>query len=127
MTNETIQPRPPRRAEVGPSMAERMATAAEDHISKAAIPYLPPAAKAETITKERKNAHGDWLVQSSLGNRLKGLMRDGSNWPDLRPHQQEALDMIATKISRILSGDPAHEDHWDDIMGYALLGKGGHK
>jgi hypothetical protein len=37
------------------------------------------------------------------------------------PIQVEALEMIAHKIGRILSGDPNHQDHWDDIAGYAKL------
>jgi hypothetical protein len=31
------------------------------------------------------------------------------------------LEMIAHKIARILSGDPNHRDHWEDIAGYAEL------
>jgi hypothetical protein len=34
--------------------------------------------------------------------------------------------MIAVKISRILTGDAGEPDHWDDIQGYAHLGKAGH-
>lgn len=82
---------------------------------------------AVTLTNERKSVHGDWIVQSCLSASLKRRMHDGINWSNLSPHQKEALDMIAVKISRILSGDPNHEDHWDDIAGYAFLGKGGHK
>jgi uncharacterized protein (UPF0297 family) len=33
----------------------------------------------------------------------------------------EALDMIAHKIGRIVNGDPAYVDSWDDIAGYAKL------
>lgn len=33
----------------------------------------------------------------------------------------EALDMIATKMSRIMAGDPTYRDNWDDIAGYARL------
>jgi hypothetical protein len=29
--------------------------------------------------------------------------------------------MIALKLSRILSGKPDEQDHWDDIAGYARL------
>jgi hypothetical protein len=36
--------------------------------------------------------------------------------------QIEALDMIALKLSRILSGQANFKDHWDDIAGYAKLG-----
>jgi hypothetical protein len=35
--------------------------------------------------------------------------------------QDEALSMIVMKISRILTGDPNHADHWADIAGYATL------
>ena len=38
------------------------------------------------------------------------------------PVHREALDMIASKIARILSGDATHVDHWVDIGGYAELG-----
>jgi hypothetical protein len=34
----------------------------------------------------------------------------------------EALEMICTKIARILSGNPNDPDHWKDIAGYAELG-----
>lgn len=33
----------------------------------------------------------------------------------------EAADMIAHKIGRIVNGDPAYLDSWDDIAGYATL------
>lgn len=35
--------------------------------------------------------------------------------------QQEALDMIAHKIGRIINGDPNYADSWVDIAGYAKL------
>jgi len=35
--------------------------------------------------------------------------------------QAEALDMIFSKIARILNGDPNHLDSWTDIAGYATL------
>ena len=40
---------------------------------------------------------------------------------DLDADQQEALDMIAHKIGRILAGDPNYADSWADIAGYAQL------
>lgn len=77
------------------------------------------------LIKERKHVHGDWLRQSRLAFDLK--MRIGAEITgNMKPHQQEALDMILVKVSRICIGDPSHADHWDDIAGYALLGKQGH-
>jgi hypothetical protein len=33
--------------------------------------------------------------------------------------------MIAVKVARILNGDAACVDHWDDIAGYAYLARVG--
>lgn len=35
--------------------------------------------------------------------------------------QQEALDMVCSKIARIVNGDQDYSDHWLDIAGYAKL------
>lgn len=80
----------------------------------------------KTLTSERKNQHGDWLQQAEMANRLKEQLRRSPKWEGMVPMQKEALDMIATKMSRVVCGDPSHADHWDDIAGYAFLGKGGH-
>lgn len=84
------------------------------------------ASSPEALTQERKKTHGDWKEQSALANTLKGDMRKVPGWAELSASEQEALDMIQTKVSRILSGDPREPDHWDDIAGYAHLGKSGH-
>ena len=41
--------------------------------------------------------------------------------PYLSATQLESMDLILTKIARILSGDPNEPDHWRDIEGYARL------
>lgn len=43
----------------------------------------------------------------------------------MNPVHREALDMMACKISRILSGQSGFEDHWADIEGYARLAREG--
>lgn len=82
------------------------------------------------LIQTRKSTHGEWCLQADMAHRLKSEMHftriPGAGWDNLTASQQEALDMIAVKISRILSGNPNEPDHWDDIAGYALLGKGGH-
>jgi hypothetical protein len=35
--------------------------------------------------------------------------------------QWEALEMIASKMSRIVNGNPDKVDNWHDIAGYATL------
>jgi Domain of unknown function (DUF6378) len=80
------------------------------------------------LTKERRKTHGDWLSTALIAQHLKGALaaevamhRPGR---PLEPQQREALDMILAKIARIVSGDPNHPDHWQDIAGYAELALG---
>ncbi len=83
--------------------------------------------EAEDLTNERKKTHGSWIDQSAFALILKEHLRKGPNWTSLDASKKESLDMIAVKISRLLHGNPEAEDHWDDISGYAFLGKSGHK
>ena len=78
---------------------------------------------AENLTEERGRTHGDWLKQAEMASGLKQRLRAGENWNRLSASQREALDMICVKMSRIVSGNPDDPDHWDDIEGYAFLGK----
>lgn len=73
--------------------------------------------------KQRGAVYGDTISsKASLSQELKQAMRASGGW-DVLPgdDMREALDMIATKISRILLGDPRHIDNWHDIAGYARL------
>mgnify|MGYP003112821769 FL=1 len=79
---------------------------------------------SEALIAERGKTHGDFSTRAGTAQALKEVMSRGANWDDLPPSQREALDMIAVKVSRILHGDPSLADHWDDIAGYALLGRG---
>lgn len=78
----------------------------------------------EQLLQERGKSYGDYGVLASLAQSMKDMMGQAPNWHDLRPAQRESLEMIATKISRILHGDPNHTDSWVDIAGYANLGAG---
>jgi uncharacterized protein DUF6378 len=76
----------------------------------------------EDTLKERGGTHGNWISQSSLAAELKAVMHCQKKWKDgLSFSQQEALDIIAVKIARILTGNPDEPDHWHDIAGYATL------
>lgn len=79
------------------------------------------------LTEERRKTHGDWAETARIANRLKRVLHEeiDRRRVELGPARTEALGMILSKIARIVSGDPNHADHWDDISGYALLGKGG--
>ena len=74
-----------------------------------------------TLLDRRERTHGDFATKSNFIQCLKANMRDCEGWDRLTDAQAEALDMIATKIGRILHGDGAHLDHWLDVAGYAEL------
>jgi hypothetical protein len=78
------------------------------------------------LTSERGKTHGDWMKQSNLARNLKAAINMAYPETGLYAYQEEALDMILVKVSRIVCGNPNEPDHWDDIAGYAYLGKGGH-
>jgi hypothetical protein len=74
----------------------------------------------ETIIS-REAQHGSFKNVSDTAQNLKTVIRDSAHWDDLMNIQQEALDLIITKIARILSGNADFQDHWHDIAGYAIL------
>lgn len=82
---------------------------------------------AEEITAERRKTHGSWIEQANVASTIKRDLRAATGWHGLPPWRQEALDMIAVKLSRVVVGNADEPDHWDDIGGYAHLGKAGHK
>ena len=79
------------------------------------------------LLAERATTHGRFEYNAHTGQALRNAMRYsvGPGWGSLSDVQREALDMIAGKISRILSGQGAFVDHWDDIAGYAKLAANG--
>ena len=79
-----------------------------------------PGYKNELLN-ERNTTHGDFQGNAAISQFTKMHWHDTAGWLRLEVDQREALDMIALKVSRILSGDPNVKDHWDDIAGYANL------
>ena len=74
----------------------------------------------DTIAK-RAPVHGDFALQANISQRLRQIAGTGESYGYLTPVQAEALSLILVKVSRIVSGDPHHKDHWHDIAGYARL------
>lgn len=76
----------------------------------------------------RDHQHGGMEAVGIVAQLLKDALRDGRNWDRLGCGHREALDMIAHKIARILSGANPHDpQHWEDVAGYAqaaMRGKG---
>lgn len=74
----------------------------------------------EEILEERKKTHGEFKLNSMIFSELLLAVQVGVE--KLPPPKQIAVIFMLGKISRIVAGDPYHEDHWKDIMGYAQLG-----
>lgn len=70
---------------------------------------------------EREKQYGDFLTKANTIQELKNTMHNSPGWDTLHDDMKESLEMIATKIGRILYGDPNHHDSWHDIGGYAKL------
>lgn len=73
------------------------------------------------ILSERQVTHGSYLGKAILIQDIKNVMREHGSWKSMDADMQESLDMIVTKMARILIGDPYHHDSWIDIAGYAML------
>lgn len=75
------------------------------------------------LLDQRASQYGSFMASANVAIRLKGVMHNAIAQQDLHlaPDQLLALDMIAVKISRILTGNPSHKDSWVDIAGYAKL------
>lgn len=78
----------------------------------------------EEVLQERGNRYGTFLGNATLTQELTNsirLHRTRIGKDKLPPIQQEALEMILHKISRIVNGDPNYVDNWTDICGYSRL------
>lgn len=75
----------------------------------------------ENTLKERGAQYGTLMENGLISQLLKEVMHNAKQWGKLDPDQKEAFDMIASKISRLLTGNPNHVDGYVDIAGYATL------
>lgn len=73
----------------------------------------------ETLN-ERANTHGDFYKGAETFSDLFDLLV--KNKSNLNKHQLYAMNMILSKVVRILNGNADEVDHWKDIAGYATLG-----
>ena len=75
----------------------------------------------KALLDERNKTHGSFELNAHYSQGVKRLMNRSVGWAAMPDCQKEALEMIALKMSRILSGQNNFKDHWDDIAGYATL------
>ena len=70
---------------------------------------------------DRGKVYGSFHGNAFVSQELKRTLQSGTGWPKLSDTQKEALELICTKIGRIMTGDPSFIDNWHDITGYASL------
>lgn len=76
----------------------------------------------EDTLAERGKVYGSFDELAGTAQLLKGVLQDTEGWRSRLNHtHMEALELIMTKIARILNGDPNYDDNWLDIAGYATL------
>lgn len=85
------------------------------------IPWVPKETSGLVFTTLKdRSKYGDYGYMATVAQRVKEAMGARTH---LSAVQRESLDMMATKIARIVCGDPNDPDHWLDIEGYAKLAR----
>jgi hypothetical protein len=87
---------------------------------------MKPKTKVLNVSEllaERGRTHGRFRDHARVTQVMKhaihiALVNSGVSLTDI---QRESIDMILHKIGRIVSGNPRHRDHYDDIIGYTQL------
>jgi hypothetical protein len=81
------------------------------------------AQEVDAILNQRATTYGAFKYVAEIAQEIKDIVRVADTNRDelLAFDQREALDMIASKIGRILGGDSNYVDSWIDIAGYATL------
>jgi hypothetical protein len=88
-------------------------------------------ADIEQILEDRGSEYGDYAVLAEVTQAVKTTLRAALDanprvWAltgEERAALTESLDMIALKAARLAVGNPGNVDSWNDIMGYARLGR----
>lgn len=70
----------------------------------------------------RDEEYGDPKINMSCAGELKAVLR---KWAarDITPAEQEALDMVLTKISRVVTGKPKGDTYVDGATYFAIAGE----
>jgi transposase len=85
--------------------------------------FIETGTSIGTVLDERGARYGNFIDQARIAQQLKNVahtfaMQQGKTFD---VDQAEAIDMILSKLARILNGDPHYADSWIDIAGYAKL------
>lgn len=78
--------------------------------------------QVEKVLAERKARYGKFEDNAAMAQTMKDMFREQPIWQTLSVDKKEALDNIAQKLARILTGNNAnYADSWVDICGYSKL------
>jgi Domain of unknown function (DUF6378) len=76
----------------------------------------------DDLLAQRAISYGSFEENATVSQMVKRVyVYDQERWQRLPSVHREALDMIAVKVARILTGACDHRDNWLDIAGYATL------
>jgi hypothetical protein len=110
------------------AMKKLLKAGVEPRVETTVVEKIEPKPEPEVsgvgkVLDARAEQYGSFMQSADTVIRIKGIMHNAvaRNEVHLYPDQLQALDMIATKISRIVHGNPNHLDSWIDIAGYATL------
>ena len=70
--------------------------------------------------QQRGERYGEFADTAAAAQDIKDIFA-AYDCQNRSSHHNEALDLIATKLARIITGDPDYSDNWHDIAGYATL------
>ncbi len=79
------------------------------------------AVNTKALLTDRNSTHGSFEDNARVSQGLKEWMRGSPGWAKLTDVEREAMDMIALKFSRVLSGKSLEKQHWEDVVGYGQL------
>ena len=99
-----------RGATSGPTSDER---GIREQLTKSVLLERSRTHQSPTVDGYRKHA--------TCTEHLMEICRAQPNWNALNYSQKETIYMVCHKMARILTGNPSHLDHWQDISGYAML------
>ena len=78
--------------------------------------------KIENILENRRETYGEFDEVAAVAQKLKKIISRYKNENStLSLAAEESLDMILSKIARIVCGNGKYIDSWLDIAGYAKL------
>src|SRR6266403_2258391 len=93
----------------------------DDNIKNVVKDQMLPGGITKALLTDRHSTHGSFEDNARISQGLKEWMRGSPGWSKLTDVEREAMDMIALKFSRVLSGKSLEKQHWEDIVGYGQL------